>query len=340
MPNPLRNLQMPGGGRRPQPRARYGTTPRRYEPSRGDGGRANRPRRPVPGWIGVAVGGVVALGALGWGTSAVLASDWFSVHAVEVHGAQITSTEQIAAASGLVGQSMLTFDRDRAMTAVRELPAVKDVAVKRLWLHRIRLDVTEHQAWGYWQSGGHRLVVDADGQTLQAFRPAEGNAPTIVETGGTGGEVRADADTVRLVARLTSDGTLDRAHVQPKGYLFRRDRGLTVIADGQPDVIFGDSSNYDFKTQTWVALTERLRAQPPADRVNEIDLRFGRNVVLRSPNGGATPAPTATPTSTATPTPTRSAPNAPPNPGGAGNGTGGTTSSGSTASGAAAGGGR
>jgi len=101
------------------------------------------------------------------------------------------------------------------------------------------------------------------------------------------------------VNRLRTDGTFDRLNVKPTSYIFRRDRGLTVIVASGPAAVLGDSSNYEFKVRTWQALLEQVRAgtvpavqaqaQPSgtprtgqsAAMASEIDLRFGRNVVLR-----------------------------------------------------------
>jgi len=69
----------------------------------------------------------------------------------------------------------------------------------------------------------------------------------------------------------------------PRSFIFQRDRGLTVIAEDGPDAVFGDSSNYEFKVQAFEQVLRQLQnhnnAGPP--QVAEIDLRFGRNVVLR-----------------------------------------------------------
>lgn len=317
----FRNLQWPGRrpSRRPTARrstmgeARYGAPPRRFETSRGEAprSRAQRPAVSRRG-LGLVVGtvaGVTLLSAGGWW---LLSSDVLRVQQVQVTGAEVASADEVAQAAGLTGHSMVRLEAKRASEAVRALPSVKDVRITRDWLHTVKVDVTEHQAFGYWQSGGQRIVVDDEGRALQASRPAPHTAPTIVELGADVSKgVRADADTVQLVARLSADGTFGRVGRQPKAYLFRADRGLTVIADGHPDVIFGDSSNYDFKVQSWVALAERLKQEPPKEAVQEIDLRFGRNIVLRAPA-----PPTATPgPARATPATTPVTPTSTPGPG-------------------------
>jgi len=296
----FRNLQWPGRrpSRRPGTRrsslgeARYGVAPRRFEASRGE---APRPRTQRPAvsrrafnFIAGAVAAVTLTVGGGWW---LFSSDAIRVQQVRVTGVEIASVEDVTKATGLTGHSMVRLDAKRASDAVRALPSVKDVRITRDWLHTVKVDVTEHQAFGYWQSGGQRIVVDEEGRALQSSRPAPHTAPTIVELGADVSKgAQADVDTVRLVARLLNDGTFGRIGKQPKTYLFRTDRGLTVIADGHPDVIFGDSSNYEFKVQSWIALADRLKQEPPKEAVQEIDLRFGRNIVLRAPA-----SPTATP---------------------------------------------
>lgn len=316
----FRNLQWPGRrtSRRPATRrpslgeARYGVSPRRFETSRGEPRRVRTQRpaisRRALGLIVGAAAGIALAGAGGWW---VVSGDVIRVQQVRVNGVEVVSAEDVASIADLHGRSMLGLDTGRATAAVRSLPSVKDVRITRDWLHTVKVDVTEHQAFGYWQSGGQRIVVDEEGHPLQASRPAPHTAPTIVELGADVSKgSAADADTVRLVARLLRDGAFERIGRQPKAFLFRADRGLTVIADGHPDVIFGDSSNYEFKVQSWIALAERLKREPPKEAVQEIDLRFGRNIVLRAPApqtatpGPVRAAPTSTPvTPTSTPGP-------------------------------------
>lgn len=313
----FRNLQWPG--RRPSRRgvsrrssmgeARYGMAPRRFETSRGESPRprAQRPAVSRKG-LGLIVGAATGLALFTAGTWWLVSSDTLRVQQVRVSGVEVASAEDVTKAAGLDGHSMVRLDTKRAGDAVRALPSVKEVRITRDWLHTVKVDVTEHQAFGYWQSGAQRIVVDKEGYALQASRPAPHTAPTIVELGADVSKgAHADVDTVQLVARLMHDGTFERIGHQPKAYLFRADRGLTVIADGHPDVVFGDSSNYEFKVKSWIALADRLKQEPPKETVQEIDLRFGRNVVLRAPAPAtATPGPVrATPTTTpVTPTST------------------------------------
>jgi cell division septal protein FtsQ len=240
------------------------------------------PRRRVP-W-GRIFGTAAALGLLAgsvYGAAWLLMGDSLRVRQVHIAGTQVTHPHAVAVTAALSGRSMLWLDLDEAAARIEALPAVKEARVARRWPQAVAIEVVEHQAWGYWQAGGRRLVVGEEGRVLEAARPAPAGAPTIVEVGPreAGEAATPDPDTVRLVARLTSDGTLERLRVTPSAYLFRRERGLTIVVEDGPDAVFGDSSNYGFKVATWREVL--LRAGEQASAAREIDLRFGSRVVLR-----------------------------------------------------------
>ena len=225
---------------------------------------------------------VALLGGGGYGASWLLLGDTLRVRDVTVVGAQITDPHTVAAAASVGGESMLTLNTATVAQRVSALPRVSGATVHRDWPRGLIIDVTEHQGWGYWQASGSRRLIDIDGQVLVQARPPAADAPTIIEVGpplesGTG--MAPDPDTVRLVAHLLDEGAFDLLRVRPEAFVFRRDRGLTVLVDGGPHAVFGDSHNYEFKLTAWGALLDRIEAQRL--QVREIDLRFGRRLVLR-----------------------------------------------------------
>ncbi len=323
MRNPFRLLNL-GRRRRPGARAnpllksaarRYEVPraePRRIEPLRAERRRPSEPvnwrRRSLVALAGLST--IAAVTGIGW----LLQGDTFRVQVVDVRDAQVVDPQAVVRTAGLSGASMLTIDLERAGRAVTRLPAVKSATVTRDWPNGIRIAVTEHLAWGYWQVGSERLVIDEYGRILDESRPPPPDAPTIVEVASATPDLRgvtADADTVQLVQRLRTDGTFQRLDLNPTAFLFRRDRGLIVLVADAPAAVLGDSSNYEFKVRTWQAVMEKVRGgQVPAINVqaqvspvavssdeaqvasrsrtgpssgvaSEIDLRFGRNVVLR-----------------------------------------------------------
>ncbi len=296
MAAPARRYERPEVGRAEYQRADYSRS--EYRPER------RRPEADV-NWRRRGILALTGLGTVAMVAGAVwlYRSPTLRVRVIDVDGAQIADAQAVASAAGISGSSLLTLNLETAAASVAKLPAVKSAKVTRVWPHGARIEVTEHQAWGYWQAGPQRLVIDETGRVLEQSRPPTADAPTIVEVASVAPDakgVSTDPDTVLLVNRLRTDGTFDRLKVKPTSYVFRRDRGLTVIVAGGPAAVLGDSSNYDFKVRTWVALMDQVRAgQVPqvqaaqgrpsgatrpgqsAAMASEIDLRFGRNVVLR-----------------------------------------------------------
>jgi cell division protein FtsQ len=225
-----------------------------------------------------------AIGGTVYGAGWLLLGDTLRVRDVTVVGAQITDPFAIVRASGVGGESLLTLDAGEAAARIAALEGVRDATVHRDWPNGVIIDVTEDQAWGYWQVGEVRRLISADGKVLGLARaPAEG-APTIIEVGPPATAenpllVEPDRDTVQLVARLSSDSTFKHLRVTPTGFIFRRDRGLTVLVEQGPHAVFGDSHNYEFKVAAWGALLGRIEEQQID--ANEIDLRFGKSLVLR-----------------------------------------------------------
>jgi len=205
--------------------------------------------------------------------------DTLRVRDVQVAGVQVADPYAVAAAANVTGDSMLFLDLNAIARQVAAVPGVQNVRITRDWPRGLVVDVTEYQGWGYWQVGGDRRVIDENGRLLDLGREPGAGAPTIVEVGSPEAEIAPDPDTVRLVERMRSEGTFNLLRVEPEGFVFRRDRGLTIAVDGGPDAVFGDSHNFEFKVASWGALLDRLEEQP--QEANEIDLRFGRHLVLR-----------------------------------------------------------
>ena len=233
--------------------------------------------------IAVTITVLAVIGGTMYGAGWLLLGDTLRVRDVNVVGTQVTDPFVIARASGVGGESLLTLDVSEAAARITALEGIREATVHRDWPNGVIIDVTEEQAWGYWQIGEVRRLISADGKVLGLARPPAEGAPTIIEVGPpTSVETLAiepDRDTVQLVARLSNDSTFKHLRVTPTGYIFRRDRGLTVLTEQGPHAVFGDSHNYDFKVAAWGALLDRIDEQQI--EANEIDLRFGGSLVLR-----------------------------------------------------------
>ena len=275
----LPQFYLGGGARRQQSRAglRYAGTPMRpQQPSRS-------PLARVP-WtlVALGLGATAVVLVLAVGVLSLTRSSLFRVHEVQVVGAEIVDAKAIEAAANLTNRSLFNLGADDAAKRVQELPGVAQARVHADWPSGAVIDVSERQGWGYWQVLGFRAVIDAEGRVVDKARKPADNAPTIFQVGATqplepGATV--DRDTVALVTRLLTDGTFMRLGLKPQRFDFEKSRGLVVRTDGGPSAVFGDSHDYEFKVAAWVATNTRVRT----DRMtaNEIDLRFGKELVVR-----------------------------------------------------------
>ena len=261
----------------------------------GPGGRFMLGRAPEPpaprgrrlAWLtwrraAIALTLLVLAPAAGLGALELLWGDTLRVQEVRVDGVEVTHPLAVAAAAGVEGDSLLWLDEAAAARRIEQLPTVREARVSREWPRAIAVVVVEEQGWGYWQRGDVRRVIDADGRVLTHGRPPAPEAVTIFEVtrpAAPAGALRPDPDTVRLVDRLLQDSTFTRLRVTPRAFVFDPERGLAVVTEESPDALFGDSHDYDFKIAAWGALLDRIER----DRleVSEIDLRFGRRMVLR-----------------------------------------------------------
>lgn len=210
-------------------------------------------------------------------------SSTLRIHQADVVGAEIADPLTIVAAADIGGRSLLSLDRNEtAARIVANLPEVKAAVVHRDWPQGVVITITEHSGWGYWQAGGRRVVIDTNGLVLQKGRPPEEDAITIFEIGAQRplrpGDT-ADANTVATVAQLMEDARSQRLGLIPERFEFHKDRGLVVRVQDGPDAIFGDWHNYAFKVAAWGALLNRIERERL--EIAEIDLRFGRQLVLR-----------------------------------------------------------
>lgn len=225
---------------------------------------------------------IALLGGTGSGAARLLWGDTFRVDEIRIDGIEIVDPMAIAAAADAEGKSLLWLDAGDVAHRIEELPAVREARVNRDWPRSVSIAVVEEQGWGYWQRGDMRQVIDADGRVLTHARPPESGAVTIFEVAAPNPqptELMPDRDSVRLVSRLFTDGAFTRLRVRPGSFVFHRDRGLTVVIDEGPNALLGDSHDYEFKIAAWGVLLDRIER----DRldVTEIDMRFGRHMVLR-----------------------------------------------------------
>ncbi len=273
-----------------QPSRRRGTRAAVRRPGQYQLGRAAQPRprrRLLPGlpWGRLALTALLLAiaGGLGYGGFWLVDGPALRVRQVTIEGAEVSDPLAIADSADIDHRSLLTLDTSEVANRITEgVPAVKSATVSREWPRGIRISVSEHVGWGYWQSGGRRVVIDAEGLVIPAGRPPAAGATTIFEIGETRGLEPwdyAEPDTITAVRQLIEDARSQRLGVVIQRFEFHADRGLVVRVTDGPDAIFGDWRNYGFKIAAWGALLNRIEREPLD--ATEIDLRFGGQLVVR-----------------------------------------------------------
>jgi cell division protein FtsQ len=256
-----------------------------WQPQRGRGVEpvARRSRRAsAGGWLRRLrrLAYLALLAALAFGGWWLIQSPWLRVQEVTVEGTRLLDPEQIAAAAGLNGTSILFPDTGGARQRIESEPMVKSVTFERDWPRGMRIIVQERRPWGFWESGGQRYVIDDDGVVLERLLPDEG-APVIRDLDGTSklqpGD-HVDADAVGLTRQLV-EAAPQQLGLTLAAVEYRQRDGLTAVFEDGLRVTLGDGRDFDYKMAALKALLDRNRQQ--GVEVRSVDLRFGERIAFQ-----------------------------------------------------------
>lgn len=233
-----------------------------------------RPRAPF-----VLLGLVIVLLTAGMGAYGVVSAGFFRVSRVTVQGAALVPSDDIARASGVVGQDLFDVDPAAVEARVIRLSGVRQAVVQKQWPRRVVVQVEERRPVAVWQVGGVGYLVDEDGVVLD-FSP-DPNLITIVETDGARSLVagdRLDGDAVMLATRLREVMPLSVGQ-RPVRFEWSQSTGLEVTTEQGLRVRLGDGQDLDYKLAVWRGILERANRDKTS--VSAIDLRFGDRVYFR-----------------------------------------------------------
>ena len=223
---------------------------------------------------------LAVLAALAFGGWWLLQSPLLRVQEVTVEGTRLLDPEQVAAAAGLSGTSILFPDTGGARRRIESEPMVKSVTFERDWPRGMRIIVQERRPWGFWEVQARRHVIDEDGVVLERLLPDEG-APVIRDLDGTGnlqpGD-RVDSDAVALTRQL-AEAAPQRLGLALAAVEYRQRDGLTAVFEDGLRVTLGDGRDFDYKMAALQALLERNRQQ--GVEVRSVDLRFGERIAFQ-----------------------------------------------------------
>src|SRR5690606_720581 len=114
----------------------------------------------------------------------------FRITSIVLAGGKHITREEILTVSGVTGRTSLLFlDAAAARARLKSNPWVADATVLKLYPGRLRIDVTERNAFALWQKDGKVAVIAQDGTIVESFvsRPFV-DLPLVV---GQGADTRA-----------------------------------------------------------------------------------------------------------------------------------------------------
>ena len=206
-------------------------------------------------------------------------SSFLEISQVTVTGNQRLSASQIAEASGLEGQNILTADINKATDTVRQIQMVRKATLERKLPNEVTISIEERKPYAVWQVKDKRYTIDDEGVVLNLPSPKEGLI-TIEEVNGEPLtlESQVDARMVpladRLIQRLPQE-----IGAKAQRFEYVKNGGLVVVTDKGWRARFGDEHDFDFKLATWKAILDQ--AAKTKTRVNHVDLRFGTRPFTR-----------------------------------------------------------
>jgi cell division protein FtsQ len=225
-----------------------------------------RPRGPV-----VLVGVVVVLLVLGLCGYGIVASGFFRVDSIDVHGASLVSVDDIVQATGALHQNLYSVDPEMVRQRVMKVAGIRSATVRRQWPRRLVVTVEERTPVAVWQNGGVSFAVDADGVVLEAA--PDPSMVAIMQTDGASSlapDDRVDRDAVSLALQVR-DILPQRTGLRVQRFEWTQATGLDIVTVDGPRVRWGDSDGLDYKLATLKGILDQVRKQNST--VTEVDLR-------------------------------------------------------------------
>jgi cell division protein FtsQ len=152
----------------------------------------------------------------------------FRIAAVSLTGQKEVSRAEVLGIAGVTGHvSLLFLDAEAARARLMANPWIADAAVLKLYPDRLRISVTERQAFALWQKNGNVSVIAADGTLLEPFiEDRYRDLPLLV---GNGAE-RAGHDFIAILERFPEIRAMLKASifVAERRWNLRLSNGLDV----------------------------------------------------------------------------------------------------------------
>ncbi|TCD15238.1 cell division protein FtsQ/DivIB [Oricola cellulosilytica] len=212
-------------------------------------------------------------GQIGGAVAEVTAAFGFKVSEVEITGHDHTSEVAVFEALGLTGMtSLVTMNAKQAQDALRQLPWVETVSVRKVYPDTLAVNLQEKRAFAIWQTGTTLSLIEADGTVIGAYTGSGFNSlPLVVGPGA----ASSASVFMEMIAGYPELATRVKAliHVGERRWDVRLANGVTVklpagaperaierllAMDAETEVLSRDIASIDLRLEdrTTVALTE------------------------------------------------------------------------------------
>jgi cell division septal protein FtsQ len=210
---------------------------------------------------------VLLLAVTAWASFFFFSTDDFYVYGAAVEGNLVVPTQEIFAASELVGLSIFWVNPERTTEIVARLPDIRSAEVECRLPAQVTIHVVERQARVVWQWQNQQFWVDDHGVVLNP-RGALPEALVIRDTGAAPPRLGGRVDAQAVIAAQQLRGL--RPELQAVTY--DRDRGLVLESKRGWPIYLGTGDDMALKLAILEALEKDLNKQgiQPA----YIDLRY------------------------------------------------------------------
>ena len=190
----------------------------------------------------------------------------FSISSITVEGNKILSDEALIKASGIVeGDNLFLIDTNKGEKAINALGYVEKVEIKRKFLARIVIEVTETTEVAYMTFSGNYVGISEKGKILSITKTGKLKPKKAVISGcalksAKKGEIietknSKQTETVKLLIKTLSDNSLISS---VKKIDVRKSEKLSFTFTSNTKIILGDSEQLDHKLKSLIHVMEEL----------------------------------------------------------------------------------
>ena len=212
----------------------------------------------------------------------------FDITDITVNGTKILKNKDVIAASGIKkGSNLFLLSTDKAEQRISSLGYVEDVRVKRKFLARIEIDITESSEAAYVAFSGNYIGLGTDGKVISItkssrFRPKKavisGYAVKEVKTGKPiVGKDKQKTEVIKvLLGALEDNGILASVKKIDISDL----SSVYFVMTTDTKIILGDREQIDYKLKCLTAVMDELGEI----RGGKIDVSDSSNVIYEGGN--------------------------------------------------------